>query len=144
MWNFCAALRTFAGYRRRVFRVKLPQSQEFWLISRLPCFHLLTVSFCWMCPSLDCYLKSIVLYNPPLSTDTLFVLCDVPSFPHFWEISPSASLCRFRAKTDKEILWPAPKQTDMNAIYCITFWRFAFSSQINILAPVFLVDSKSS
>ena len=36
------------------------------------------------------------------------------------EISPSDLLCGFCAKTDKEILWPAPIQTEMNTTYCVT------------------------
>ena len=69
LWHVCAALRAFAGYHGSVFCAELPQNHlGCWLISRLPCFHLLTASFCWVCPSLDSYLKPTVLFCPPLST----------------------------------------------------------------------------
>ena len=70
MWHFCAALSAFADYRGRVFSAKLPQShQECRLITWLSWFHLLSASLCWLCPSLDSYLKPTVLFCPPLSTD---------------------------------------------------------------------------
>ena len=43
-----------------------------------------------------------------------------PPFPVSREISPAGILCGFRAKADKDILWPAPPQTEMNATYCAT------------------------
>ena len=47
-----------------------------------------------------------------------------PSFPPPLSvslgISPSGPLFGFHAKTDKEILWPAPTETEMNATYCVT------------------------
>ena len=84
IWHFCAALRGFTGYRGRVFCAKLPQNHlEYWLISRLPCFHLFTASFCWLCPSLDSYLKPTVLFCPSLSFGYLCLLWDLPSLLHF-------------------------------------------------------------
>ena len=74
---------------------------------------------------LDCYLKPTVLLCSllstgslclPLSTDPLSSL--EPSFPRplpvSWEVSPLDLLCGFRAKADKEILWPEHTHTQHN------------------------------
>ena len=63
-----------------------------------------------LCPSLDSYLKPTVLFCPPLSTDSLSSLR--LSFSPLLPVSHSGPLCRFRAKTDKEILWVAPTQME--------------------------------
>ena len=67
---------------------------------------------------LDCYLKPTVLLCSPLSTGSLCLPLSTdplssmgPSFPRphplSQEVSPLGPLCGFRAKADKEILWPA-------------------------------------
>ena len=109
MWHFCAALLEFVGYRWRVFCAELPQNQkECWLISWMPCFHILIASFYWLCPSLNNYLKPTVLFCPPLSPDSLCLLWDLPSLFHFRSRGGSRPQAHngFRAKADKEILWP--------------------------------------
>ena len=125
MWHFLQLsmhLQAIAGvYFARNFHKAMECCAVSWL-SSLPCFHFLTASFCWLCPSLDNYLKPTVLFCPPLSTDSLSSLGPSfpPPFPVSWEISPSGPFCGFCAKTDKAILRPAPKQTEMNATHCVT------------------------
>ena len=46
----------------------LSRLSDFCWLSSLPCFYLLTASFCWLCHSLDCYLKLTVLFFLALST----------------------------------------------------------------------------
>ena len=44
------------------------QLSDFCWLSSLPCLHLLTTSFCWLCHSLDIYLKRTVFFCLSLST----------------------------------------------------------------------------
>ena len=54
---------------------------DFCWLSSLSCFHLLAVSFCRLCPSLDSYLKLTVLFCLPLSTPlSVFSGTFLPSF----------------------------------------------------------------
>ena len=78
-------------------------------------------------PSADCVLwtaissrlfSSVLLCQLHLS---FFSGIFSPPLPVSREISPSGPLCWFCAKIDKEILWPAPTQNEMNATHCVTF-----------------------
>ena len=81
-----------------------------WLVSPLPCFHLLLSLLSFLqCPSLDWPLMLTVLFSSFLLT----VFWDLPYLvlPVSWEISSAGPLCGFHAKTDKGILWLAPTHT---------------------------------
>ena len=79
-------------------------------------------------PSVDCVLLCTAISSRLFSSAFLCQLFSLSSlgpsfsrpFPVLQDISPSGPLCGFRAKTDKEILWLAPTQTEMNATYCVT------------------------
>ena len=65
----------------------------------------LTASFCRPCPSLDCYLKPTVLFGSPLSTDSLYLLWDLPSLLHFrscWRSRPQGLCVGFAPKQTKK------------------------------------------
>ena len=59
---------------------------------------------------LDCYLKPTVLLCSPLSTASLCLPLSTP-LRVSQDVSPLGPLCGFRAKADKEILWPAHTHT---------------------------------
>ena len=98
--TFCAALRAFEDYHRRVFCAKLPQ-KPLAMLTFIDCALLLfltALSSRLVSPALLCQLP-LSVFPPPL--------------PVSLEISPSVPLCGFHAKADKEILRPAPVQTEM-------------------------------
>ena len=72
-------------------------------------------NFCWLASALT----DSHLLGPP--ADSLF-LSDLPSLvlPDSREISCSVPLCRFRAKTDKEVLWLAPPHRETDATHSVT------------------------
>ena len=145
MWHFCAALRAFAGYRWRVFCAKLPQSHG--MLTRLLLVNpasvgqqVLAVVFLTSVGYLLC-LASI--FSLPLSTDCLLLWTAISSrlFSSAFHcqlilsvfsgtfLSSSTSgltgdlvlrLFVWVSSQNKEILWPAPTQTEMNASYCVT------------------------
>ena len=80
-----------------------------WLVSSLPDSHLLTDSFSWQQPSLDCDLLLTALSCRLVSGTFLS-----SSSPVSWEISRSIPLCGFCAKTDKGIFWLALTYTHRN------------------------------
>ena len=77
------------------------------------CFLLPTVSFYGQLSQADCSLLPSFVNWPSLSSLG-------PSFPPPLPVSHSGPLCGFRAKTDKEILWVAPTQTETNATHRVT------------------------
>ena len=88
--------------------------------------HLLTV-FSALLPSSHCRLRPSLdsLSQADCSLLPSFVNCLSlsslgPSFPPPLLVSCSGSLCGFCAKTEKEILWVTPTQTEMNATHHIT------------------------
>ena len=107
LWHFYAALRVFAGYRGR-------------LLGRN--YHKASGN---ADSSLDCPVRSLLLPSADCSLHPSFVnwlsLSSLgPSFPPPLPVSCSGPLCGFRAKTDKEILWVAPTQTETNATHHVT------------------------
>ena len=95
MWHFCAALRAFAGYHGRVFCAKLPQKQQA-MVSSVGCVLLLLLT------ALSSRLVSSAF------------LCQLTLSVFSWTFIHSST--SGLAITDKEILWPAPTQTEMDAI----------------------------
>ena len=69
----------------------------------------LTTSFCW--PSFP-WTAISSRTSSSLSTGSLCLLSDFPSLLHFQ--SHGRSLCGFRTKTDKEIIWVASTQMETN------------------------------
>ena len=97
-----------------------------WLVSSLPCSHLLTDLFL---TALSCLLS--------FSADCVLLSSLGPFFPRpllvSWEILCASPLCGFCAKTDKGILWLAPTPTEMNPTYHIMnhCWVIFCQSQFN-------------
>ena len=88
-----------------------------------------TVSFPELLSQADCsLLPSFVNWLSLSSLGPSFS----PPLPVVWANSPSGSLCGFRAKTDKEILWPALIQKEMNATYCVTIITIIKTSSLKI------------
>ena len=84
---------------------------DFCWLSSLLCFHLLTASFCQLCPSLDCYLKPTVLFCSLLLTHFFCLLSGLHSFlPSFL---PSFTHFRSRGRSRAQALCVGfvPKQT---------------------------------
>ena len=118
---------------------------DFCWLSFLLYFHLLSVSFYRLCPSLDCYLKPTVLFCSLLPTAFFCLLLDLPSlvFSLSWEISSADPLCGFRAKIDKGILWLAPTHTNTtNAQHGVTYIRWlTFSCDLwSLYTPVYFIS----
>ena len=112
-------LRAIVDYRGRVFCAKLLQKllemlTHLWLSS-------LTASICWL-SSWTAILRRLV----SSAHRCQLTLCDFSGT--FLPSSTSSlagdlafgPLCRFRAKTDKEIVWVAPTQTKRIATHCVT------------------------
>ena len=122
MWHFYAALRAFAGYRRRVFCAKLQQShQEYWLISWLLCFQLLTASFCWLCPSLNSYLKLTALFCTPWPTTFPCLLWDLPSLVYLRPCAMAFCVGFAPKQTKRSCEWHQQKRK-RNATHRVTFF----------------------
>ena len=134
MWQFCAALRAFAGNRWWIIAQNVHKTTSN-ADSSLNCL-LCPVSIFSLPPSADCVLlwtaTSSWLFSSALLCQLTLSVFSPTNFlrplPVSWEISPSGPLCGFRAKPDKEILWPAPIQTERNATHCVTTLIILFNN----------------
>ena len=75
-------------------------------------------------PSANCVLLWTAISNRLFSSALLCLSLSSlgPTFPPPLLVSCSGPLCGFCTKTDKEILWVAPSQTEMNASHCVTMY----------------------
>ena len=107
LWHFCP------GYRRRVLARNLHKGTRN-ADSSLDCLVLSTGLFC--------SLLLTVLFSPPLSSDSLWLLWGIPSLLHFRSRGRSgaqALYVGFEPKQTKRT-WVAPTQTEMNATHRVT------------------------
>ena len=134
VWQFCAALRAFAGYRAcistkplglltPVLALVIPASVGQHVIAAA---FRTSVEWSPLCPTLISWLTCSVDWSLLLPSADCSVLPTVsgtflPSVS--WDISRAGPLCGFRAKTDKGIVGLAPKHTHTtNAQNRVTKW----------------------
>ena len=100
-----------------------------------------TASLCWLSPPLDCYLKPTVFLCPALSTGSLSLFSGTflpSSTSGLAEDLVLSLLSGFRAKTDKEIIWVAPTQTETNCYtLCLIIFFFCAAVKKDLLLFAF-------
>ena len=87
-----------------------------WLFSS-PYLHLLTASFSWLCPSLDCYLKPTVLFSSALLCQLALSVFSRTFLPSSTSgLAGDLALRPFVSVShqNKEIVWVVPIQTETN------------------------------
>ena len=123
-------IRTWVSFNRKKGEVYVTLFGEFCELARACTRTKLPQKPLAMLTSVDCVLLLLLttLSSWPFTFAFLCQLLSLsslqPSFPGPFLVSSEilclGPLCGFCAKTDNEILWPAPIQTEMNATYCVT------------------------